>query len=118
MTRKPLGRGLGALLSADRMAIAGEELYEIEIGLIDPSPIQPRSHFDEARLDELAQSISANGVVQPLLVRRNGPRYELIAGERRWRAAQRAGLDRIPAVVRNVPDNKLLELALIENIQR
>jgi len=80
--------------------------------------MQPRSRFDEAKLDELAQSIRANGVVQPLLVRRQGARYELVAGERRWRAAQRAGLTQIPVVVRDVSDDKLLELALIENIQR
>jgi ParB family chromosome partitioning protein len=118
MTRKALGRGLSALLSAERTTIPSDASYEIEIDLIDPSPMQPRSRFDESRLNELAQSIHANGVVQPLLVRRRGMRFELIAGERRWRAAQRAGLARIPAVVRDVPDDKLLELALIENIQR
>jgi len=118
MTRKALGRGLSALLSAERTTIPSEASYEIEIDLIDPSPMQPRSRFDESRLNELAQSINANGVVQPLLVRRRGMRFELIAGERRWRAAQRAGLARVPAVVRDVPDDKLLELALIENIQR
>jgi ParB family chromosome partitioning protein len=80
--------------------------------------LQPRIVFDDAKLDELAQSIRTNGVVQPLLLRRKGARYELIAGERRWRAAQRAGLTRIPAVLRNVSDDKVLELALIENIQR
>lgn len=118
MTRKALGRGLSALLSAERTTIPSDASYEIEIDLIDPSPMQPRSRFDETRLNELAQSINANGVVQPLLVRRRGMRFELIAGERRWRAAQLAGLARIPAVVRDVPDDKLLELALIENIQR
>ena len=118
MTRKALGRGLSALLSAERTTIPSDASYEIDIDLIDPSPMQPRSRFDETRLNELAQSINANGVVQPLLVRRRGMRFELIAGERRWRAAQLAGLARIPAVVRDVPDDKLLELALIENIQR
>ena len=118
MTRKALGRGLGALLSAEGTATATEDTNEISIDLIDPSTLQPRTVFDDAKLDELARSISANGVVQPLLVRRKGGRYELIAGERRWRAAQLAGLTRIPAVVRNVPDDKVLELALIENIQR
>jgi len=109
---------LSALLSAERTTIPSDASYEIDIDLIDPSPMQPRSRFDETRLNELAQSINANGVVQPLLVRRRGMRFELIAGERRWRAAQLAGLARIPAVVRDVPDDKLLELALIENIQR
>jgi ParB family chromosome partitioning protein len=117
-TRKALGRGLGALLSAEGTATATDDTNEIPIDLIDPSTLQPRFVFDDAKLDELARSITANGVVQPLLVRRKGARYELIAGERRWRAAQRAGLSRIPAVIRNVTDDKVLELALIENIQR
>jgi ParB family chromosome partitioning protein len=106
------------LLSAEGTATATEDASEIPIDLIDPSSLQPRTVFDEAKLDELAQSISANGVVQPLLLRRKGARYELIAGERRWRAAQLAGLSKVPAVIRNVPDEKVLELALIENIQR
>lgn len=118
MTRKALGRGLGALLSAEGTATATEEANEIPIDLIDPSGLQPRSVFDEAKLDELTRSIAANGVVQPVLLRRKGSRFELIAGERRWRAAQRAGFMRIPAILRDVPDNKVLELALIENIQR
>lgn len=118
MTRKALGRGLGALLSAEGTATATEETSEIHIDLIDPSALQPRSNFDDAKLEELAQSIISNGVVQPLLIRRKGGRFELIAGERRWRAAQRAGLKKVPVVVRNVSDEKVLELALIENIQR
>ena len=117
MTRRVLGRGLSALLS-DSTAASSEDFLEIDIDLIEPSSAQPRTHFNEARLEELAQSIRSNGVVQPILVRRRGARYQLIAGERRWRAAQRAGLQRIPAVVREIPDDKLLELALIENIQR
>ncbi|HYJ89526.1 MAG TPA: ParB/RepB/Spo0J family partition protein, partial [Pyrinomonadaceae bacterium] len=118
MTRKALGRGLGALLSAEGTATATEDAGEIPIDLIEPSPLQPRIVFDEAKLAELARSITANGVVQPLLLRRRGDRFELIAGERRWRAAQLAGLSKVPAVVRNVSDDKVLELALIENIQR
>jgi ParB family transcriptional regulator, chromosome partitioning protein len=118
MTRKALGRGLGALLSAEGAATATEDASEIPIELIDPSSLQPRTVFDEAKLHELAQSINANGVVQPLLVRRKGSRFELVAGERRWRAAQIAGLSRVPVVIRNVSDDKVLELALIENIQR
>lgn len=108
---------MSALLS-DTAATPNEDFLEIHIELIDPSPSQPRTSFDEGRLEELAQSIRSNGVVQPLLVRRHGMRYQLVAGERRWRAAQRAGLDRVPAVVRDIPDDRLLELALIENIQR
>ncbi len=118
MTRKVLGRGLGALLSAEGTATATEDASEIPIDLIEPSPLQPRTVFDEAKLAELARSITANGVVQPLLLRRRGDRFELIAGERRWRAAQLAGLSKVPAVIRNVSDDKVLELALIENIQR
>src|SRR6185295_7157842 len=113
MTRKALGRGLGALLSAEGTATAFEETNEISIELIDPSALQPRSVFDEAKLNELAKSISANGVVQPVLLRRKGGRFELIAGERRWRGAQLAGLTTIPAVIRNVSDDKVLEIALI-----
>jgi ParB family chromosome partitioning protein len=117
MTRKPLGRGLGALLSAEQTGSA-EQPHEIAIDSVEPSSMQPRTRFDESRLEALAQSIRSNGVVQPLLVRRKGGNYELIAGERRWRAAQLAGLTRVPVVIRNVPDDKVLELALIENIQR
>lgn len=118
MTRKALGRGLGALLSAEATATATEDTSEVPIDLIDPSSLQPRSIFDEAKLDELARSIRANGIVQPLLLRRKGNRFELIAGERRWRAAQRAGLTKVPAVLRDVSDEKVLEIAIIENIQR
>lgn len=116
MTRRVLGRGLSALLSDT--ATNSEELLEIDIDLIDPNSAQPRTNFNEERLNDLAQSIRSNGIVQPLLVRRRGARYQLVAGERRWRAAQRANLQRVPAVVRDIPDDKLLELALIENIQR
>lgn len=117
MTRKPLGRGLGALLSAEERS-SGEETGEVAIDAIETSGMQPRTRFDEAKLQELARSIKSNGVVQPLLVRKKGGSYELIAGERRWRAAQLAGLTHVPVAIRNVPDEKVLELALIENIQR
>ena len=118
MNRKALGRGLGALLSSDRTVDLGAEPTEVEIDAIDPGPMQPRTHFDEGSLEGLADSIRAHGVVQPLLVRRQGERFELIAGERRWRAARLAGLSKVPIVVRDVPDGDLLEIALIENIQR
>lgn len=117
MTRKPLGRGLGALLSADKSSDAGDST-EIDPSLIDPCSAQPRMRFDDASLRELADSVRANGVVQPLLVRRKGSRFELIAGERRLRAAKLAGLETVPVVIRDVPDEKLLEIALVENIQR
>lgn len=109
---------MSALLS-DRSATVNEEMTEIDLELIEPNTLQPRTNFDEARLEELAQSIRSNGIIQPLLVRRieNG-KYQLIAGERRWRAAQRAGLQSVPCVVKEIPDDKILELALIENIQR
>jgi ParB family transcriptional regulator, chromosome partitioning protein len=120
MTRKVLGRGLSALLSETPAGTAAnEELREVDIDLIEPNNVQPRTRFDETQLEELAQSIKTNGVVQPILVRKTpGGRYQIVAGERRWRAAQRAGLQRIPSVIRDVPDDKMLELALIENIQR
>ncbi|MBO0720700.1 MAG: ParB/RepB/Spo0J family partition protein [Blastocatellia bacterium] len=119
MARKALGRGLSALLSDSLSLARGDELLEVDIELIEPNPDQPRLSFDEHKLDELAQSIQANGLVQPILLRRlpHG-NYQIVAGERRWRAAQRAGLQRINAVVRDIPDSRLLELALIENIQR
>jgi ParB family chromosome partitioning protein len=115
MTRQSLGRGLSALLGEDKSAASDAE---IDIDLIDPNPQQPRTRFVEGDLEELTQSIRANGVVQPIVVRRKGSRYEIVAGERRWRASQKAELRRIPAVVKEVSDDKLLELALVENIQR
>ena len=95
-----------------------DEVRELELDLIRPNQQQPRTTFQEEKLNELAQSIRASGIIQPVLVRRLGGFFELIAGERRWRAAQIAGLSRIPAIVRDVPDDRVLELALIENIQR
>ncbi|MEW6730301.1 MAG: ParB/RepB/Spo0J family partition protein [Acidobacteriota bacterium] len=116
MTKKALGKGLSALLPVS--SSSNEELMELDLDLLEANEEQPRTHFDEQRLDELAESIRANGLVQPILVRRKGGRYQIIAGERRWRAAQRANLHKIPAVVREIPDDKLLELALVENIAR
>lgn len=95
-----------------------EELRDVDIDLIQPSKQQPRTRFTEERLEELAQSIQNNGVIQPILVRTRGAGFELIAGERRWLAARKAGLRRIPAIVREIPDDRVLELALVENIQR
>ena len=118
MNRKALGRGLGALLSSDRTIDLGSEPSEVDLESIVPGPMQPRTHFDEASLESLAESIRTHGVVQPLLVRRRDGGFELIAGERRWRAAKLAGLTRVPVAVKDVPDDSLLEIALIENIQR
>ena len=116
MSKRPLGKGLSALLP--RASTFGEEVREIEIDLIRPSQEQPRTKFNESRLQELAQSIKANGIIQPVLVRRRAGAFELVAGERRWRAAQIAGVRSVPAIIRDIADEKLLELALIENIQR
>ena len=118
MNRKALGRGLGALLSSDATIDLGPEPTEVDVDAIVPGPMQPRTHFDEGSLEGLADSIRTHGIVQPLLVRRRGDQYELIAGERRWRAARLAGLSKVPVVVRDVADHDLLEIALIENIQR
>lgn len=118
MPRQTLGRGLSALLGDERPTSLPSEPFEIDIDLIDPNPDQPRTRFAEEHLNELAQSIRANGVVQPIVLRKKGDRYQIVAGERRWRASQRAELRRIPAIVKDVSDEKLLELALIENIQR
>lgn len=117
MARKVLGRGLSALLG-EEIKPGSEGYLEIDLDLIDPNAQQPRTKFTEEKLEELTQSIRANGIVQPIVVRKRGARYQIVAGERRWRAAQKAGLQKIPAVIKEVADEKLLELALIENIQR
>ena len=123
--RRGLGRGLSALFgeaAADEVGRdAADTPREVPIEHLAPNPLQPRRRFDDAELEGLADSIRAVGVLQPLLVRRHGERgdrYEIIAGERRWRAAQRARLHRVPVVVRELGDAEILEAALIENIQR
>jgi ParB family chromosome partitioning protein len=131
--RKALGKGLSALLPPKPVVPAAVQpqvpapshaqdghggVAEASIDLIDPNPDQPRLNFQPERLEELAQSIRANGVIQPLIVRRSGSRYELIAGERRWRAAKIAGLRTVPVVVQDLARDRNLEVALIENIQR
>ncbi|MGH7560771.1 MAG: ParB/RepB/Spo0J family partition protein [Gemmatimonadales bacterium] len=118
---KRLGRGLEALLgpiTREETAAAGGT-KELPVGTIDPNPYQPRREFDDAQLQELADSIAGSGLLQPVVVRpRPGGRYELIAGERRWRAVQRLGWAKIPAVVKDADDRAMLTLALIENLQR
>ena len=116
MHKRGLGRGLGALLSAT--PAEGESLIEIPVDHIEANPHQPRKAFDFKSLGELAASIRASGVIQPVIVRRHADGYQLIAGERRWRAARQAGLERIPALVRDATDAQSLELALIENLLR
>ena len=118
--RPALGKGLSALIP-DAPEPARPGAIEVDIDLIAPNERQPRAHVDEARLEELARSIKENGVIQPILVQKIGDLYRIIAGERRWRAAQRAGLLKVPVVVRDMPidaERELLQLALIENIQR
>ena len=120
LERRPaLGKGLSALIP-DAPEPVRTGTMEVDVDLLSPNDHQPRLSMDDARLEELAQSIKANGIIQPILVRRDGAAYRIIAGERRWRAAQRAGLQRVPVIVRDVShgDKQLLELALIENLQR
>ncbi len=120
MERRALGKGLSALIP--ERTVEGEthkeEIIYVQSGQIKPNPFQPRESFDQASIEELSQSIREKGVIQPLLVRRRGDNYELIAGERRFRASNILGLKEIPVIVRDVSDQDSLELALIENIQR
>jgi len=117
--RSGLGRGLGALIPTEVVSDRSSDLAEIAVSAIEPNPAQPRSHFDEEMLGALAASIRELGVLQPILVRplENG-RYQLIAGERRWRAARRVGLQTVPALIRTVADQSSLEQALVENLHR
>ena len=113
--KKRLGKGLDALLPG----FSGQAVDEIPLDSISPNPYQPRQDFDEAGLEELVESIKAHGVVQPLILRRHGEgSYQLVAGERRWRAARRAGLGSVPAIIRQMDESEMLEIALIENLQR
>jgi ParB family chromosome partitioning protein len=117
---KGLGRGLDALLASDdqESAVVGDRLTTIRSALLRPGRYQPRTRMDQASIEELAESIKSQGVLQPILVRSLDDGYEIIAGERRWRAAQLAGLNEVPVVVHDVDDNAAMEIALIENIQR
>ena len=119
--RPALGKGLSALIPDAAPAVASGGLFEVDIDRLTPNELQPRMRFDDEKLDELARSIKAKGIIQPILVRPVAGGYRIIAGERRWRAAQRAGLLKVPVVVREVADGsdqQLLELALVENVQR
>jgi ParB family chromosome partitioning protein len=116
MNKRGLGRGLGALLSSTPTET--DTLLEVGVEEIEANPNQPRKDFDSKALDELSASIKASGVIQPIIVRRQGAGYQLVAGERRWRAARQAGLPRIPAILREVTDAESLELALVENLLR
>jgi len=122
--RKALGKGLGALLPTRPPASAPpppahEDIAQtISVDAIEPNPHQPRRIFQNEKLSELAQSIRANGIIQPIVVRRVGDKFQLVAGERRWRASKLAGLTQVPVVIQDIPDDRLLEITLIENIQR
>ena len=128
--RKALGKGLSALLPSRSQASAQPEavsapapipntgLRQVPIDQIEPNPVQPRTIFEPDKLNELAQSIQANGVIQPLVLQQSGSRFQLVAGERRWRAAKLAGFTSVPAVIQEFAPDRLLEVALIENIQR
>jgi ParB family chromosome partitioning protein len=124
--RPALGRGMAALLSnaapppsvPGAAATPGKQLLSLPVEALERNPDQPRKRFDEAKLEELAASIRQHGVVEPILVRREGSRYRILAGERRWRASQRAGLREVPALVREATDREAFELALVENLQR
>jgi ParB family chromosome partitioning protein len=117
--RPALGRGLSALIPDTPPAPAAtERALDVDIDLLRPNRFQPRTAMDETRIDELSRSIKANGVIQPIVVRKADKGFEIIAGERRWRASQRAGLLKVPVVVREMSDDRLLPVALIENIQR
>ncbi len=117
--RKALGKGLSSLLPARPAPTSPVETPgRLPIEAIEPNPMQPRTVFDHAALEELANSVREHGVIQPLIVRKTGAGYQIVAGERRWRAAQKVGLKEVPVVIHEVTDPQLLELALIENIQR
>jgi ParB family chromosome partitioning protein len=125
MARQALGKGLGALIgtpaaspAAGAPVAAGDRVQKISVERVMPSPLQPRKTFTELELSELAASIKENGILQPLIVRENNGKFELIAGERRWRAAQLAGLPEVPLIVRTASDIEVLEFALVENLQR
>jgi ParB family chromosome partitioning protein len=124
MARSGLGKGLGALIgtpsivASKEVAEPGERVHQISLGSVVPSTLQPRKDFGREALQELIDSIRQHGIIQPLIVRQMGARFELIAGERRWRAAQEIGLVTVPAIVRTASDLEVLELSLIENLQR
>jgi len=124
MARTGLGKGLGALIGTPSVATraeageSGERVHQINLATIVPSPLQPRKDFGREALQELIDSIRQHGIIQPLIVRQAGARFELIAGERRWRAAQEIGLTEVPAIIRTANDLEVLELSLIENLQR
>lgn len=115
---KGLGKGLEALLASSNTEDEQNSVLDLSVHLIDPGEEQPRKQFDQEKLETLAESIRAHGVVQPVIVRKQGDRYALVAGERRWRASRLAGLKSIPAIVKEYSSRDVMEIALIENLQR
>jgi len=113
-----LGKGLGAFIPDELSILKDERFAELDIDDVKPNPFQPRVKFDDQTIDELAQSIKETGIVQPIIVAPEDDHYKIIVGERRWRAAQRAGLRKVPVLIRNIPKEKQLEVSLIENIHR
>lgn len=118
MIKKALGKGLSAFIPEEFGIIKEERYAELDVEQLKPNPLQPRMKFDEQAIDELAQSIRESGIVQPVLVVPDDGHYKIIVGERRWRAAQKAGLKKIPVMIRNLPLEKQLEISIIENIHR
>jgi len=118
MSKKALGKGLGAFIPDEFSILKDERFAELDLEEIKPNPFQPRTKFDDQTIDELAQSIKETGIVQPVIVAPEDDHYTIIVGERRWRAARRAGLRKIPVLIRNIPVEKQLEISLIENIHR
>lgn len=118
MTKKALGKGLGVFLPDDFGILKDERYAEVDIEDILPNPLQPRLRFDPKSIENLAESIKESGIIQPLLVVPDGENYKLIVGERRWRAAQKAGLRRVPVLIRSIPAERQLEISLIENLHR
>ncbi|MGI6620935.1 MAG: ParB/RepB/Spo0J family partition protein [Bacillota bacterium] len=118
MARRGLGRGIDSLIPAILEEDQGEEILHVDPKAIKPNPYQPRQIFDDAAIEELAASMVEHGIIQPLIVRRDGAEYQLVAGERRLRAALHAGLDKVPVVVKSLNDREAMELSLVENLQR
>ena len=118
MTKKALGKGLGVFLPDDYGILKDERYAELDIEEVSPNPLQPRMRFDPASIEELARSMRESGVIQPILVVAEGETYKIIVGERRWRAAQKAGLKKIPVLIRQIPKERQLEISLVENLHR
>jgi len=118
MTKKALGKGLGVFLPDDYGILKDERYAELDIEEVSPNPLQPRMRFDPESIEELARSMRESGVIQPILVVAEGETYKIIVGERRWRAAQKAGLKKIPVLIRQIPKERQLEISLVENLHR